>query len=144
MSEAEPSERQRQNLELSAAAFAAFRADSYEDLLAIADPDVEVFASSDLANSGSFSGHEGLVTWISAWLEAWEEFEVEVLRMGPIGERCVLTAIQQSAVGRGSGIPVEMEVTFMVEIGDAGKFTALHLYPSWEDAERVAREREGG
>lgn len=141
MSEATPD--QSRNLALSERAFAAFSADRFDELLAIADPEVEVFASSDLANSGSFSGHEGLMTWMGAWLEAWEDFKIEVRRMEPVGERHVLTTVLQSAQGKGSGIPVEMEVTFLAEV-EAEKFVALYLYTSWEDALRVAQQREEG
>ncbi len=138
---AEPTERQKQNLDVAMRAFAAFNPDELDRVAAFADPDIEVFASPDLANAGSFSGPEGLQTWLQQWLEAWDEYDFEVKAMEPVGDRHVATTIRQFAKGRGSGVPVEMEVTFIADFLE-GRMLALHLYPSRAEAHRVAEERE--
>jgi ketosteroid isomerase-like protein len=137
-----PSERQRRNLELATAGYEAFQRSDLETVLALTDPEVEIYLPPTLPNSGTFRGHEGYVTWIGQWLEAWEDFRIEVLEMEPVGERHVVTTIHQSAMGRGSGIPVEMDVAYMSDIREE-KVVALQMYLSRDEAIRVAREREG-
>jgi ketosteroid isomerase-like protein len=138
---AELTERQRANLDLTQRAFSAFRADAPEDLLQLADPDVEIFSSPDLANPGSYRGHDGLIAWITAWVDAWDDLEIEARSMEPLGERHVVTSAHQTATGKGSGVPVEMDVAFLTEVrGET--YVALHLYPSRDEAVKVAKARE--
>jgi ketosteroid isomerase-like protein len=138
---AEPPERQRRNLDITRRAFAAFSPDAFEGVLELADPDIEIFSSDELANSGSFRGREGFVAWVGPWLEAWEGLQMEVREMEPVGERHVVTSVRQSATGRGSGVPVEMDVGFLTEVrGDS--LVALHLYATRDEAVKVAGERE--
>ena len=137
----ELSERQRKNIETTREAFEAFRAGDMERVLAMADPEVEVYLPPSLPNSGTFRGHEGYLTWLKQWLEAWEDFAIEVTAQEPVGERHVVTSVHQSGVGRGSGIPVEMDVAYVCEIRD-GRFAALQLYMSQEEAREVAEGRE--
>jgi hypothetical protein len=63
--------------------------------------------------------------------------------MEPVGERHVVTTIHQTAVGRGSGIPVEMDIAYMSDIRDE-KVVALQMYQSREEAVSVAKQRETG
>jgi ketosteroid isomerase-like protein len=138
-------EQQAHNLELTRRAFDAFNPDSAEELLALTDPEVEVFSSDELANPGTFHGHEGYLTWLGRWLEAWNDFQIEVLAMEAVGERHVVTTVKQLARGKGSGIPVEMEVAFLTELSeDKERYVALHLYASAARARAVAKRRELG
>jgi hypothetical protein len=56
---------------------AAFNRGDEEAVLAVLDPDVEVFTPPELGNAGTFHGHEGYTAWIESWLEAWDEFRIE-------------------------------------------------------------------
>jgi ketosteroid isomerase-like protein len=137
----QPSERQRHNLELARAGYEAFQRSDLDGVLALTDPEVEIYLPPTLPNSGTFRGHQGYITWIGQWLEAWEDFKIEVLAMEPVGEWHVVTTIHQTAVGRGSGIPVEMDIAYMSDIRDE-KVVALQMYQTKEEAIRIARERE--
>lgn len=137
----EPSERQRANLEVAQAGYDAFQRNDLETVLALTDPEVEIYLPPTLPNSGTFHGHEGYLTWLNQWLEAWDEFEIRALDMEPVGERHVVTTVHQSAKGKGSGIQVEMEIAYMAEIR-GGRVAALQMYMDHEEAIRVAIERE--
>ena len=139
----ELSAEQRSNLELTERAFEAFNAGDTDRVLALLDPDVEIYMPSELPNSGTFWGHEGYLKWTANWLDAWENFTVEIRKMEPVGERHVVSHAHQSATGKGSGIPVEMDIAYMTESLD-GKATALHLYLSPDEARRIAQDRESG
>jgi ketosteroid isomerase-like protein len=136
--------RQARNVERVRTGFDAFNRGDFEAVLAVLDVEVEIVASRELMNSGRFRGHAGYREWLSGWLEAWDRFEPQIERIEPVGERHVVAGVRQSARGRESGIPVEMEVAFMFELGGETA-TALHLYTSWDEAvaEAERREREG-
>jgi ketosteroid isomerase-like protein len=137
----ELSAEQQTNLQLTERAFEAFNAGDTDGILALLDTDVEIYMPTELPNSGTFRGHAGYLKWTDNWLDAWENFNVEIRRMEPVGERHVVSHAHQSATGKGSGIPVEMDMAYVTESRD-GKAIALHLYPSVEEARRTARKRE--
>jgi hypothetical protein len=109
-------------------------------LAALAD-DVEVYASPDLVNAGSYHGHDGFVTWIKAWTDAWEEISVEVTENIVVGERHVVTAVNQEGRGRG-GIEVSMGIAFLFDVNEDGLCTFLAMLPTPEEGRRMAAERE--
>jgi ketosteroid isomerase-like protein len=137
----EPSEPQRSNMELAKAGYEAFQRSDVQTVLDLTDPEVEIYLPPTLPNSGTFHGHDGYMTWLGRWLEAWDDFHIEVRGMEAVGERHVVTAIHQSGIGRGSGIPVEMDVAYMLDIRD-GKVIALQMYLSRDEAISVAEQRE--
>ena len=46
---------------------------TWQRMVAALTEDVEVYASPEMANAGEYSGHDGFVSWITAWTDAWEE-----------------------------------------------------------------------
>jgi ketosteroid isomerase-like protein len=129
----ELSERQRRNVELAQAAFAAYNTGDIDSLLAGFDPELELHAAPGLVNAGTYRGRRGFVDWVTQWNEAWEEFRVEPLRVEPIGERHVLVDLRQTGHGAGSGVVVEMDVFWAFETND-DVTTRAHLYPRREEA----------
>ena len=134
----------RTNVELVRRAVDAFQRGDLEGVLADAREDFEIFLPRSLPNSGRFVGLDGYSTWLGQWLDAWDDFTVEIVEMQPAGERHVVSTMRQSGLGKGSGIPVEMEIAYLWDVRE-GELAALHLYPSSGEAMEVAkrREREG-
>jgi len=96
---------------------------------AIAGDDVEVGAAPELPNSGPFHGHEGFVTWITQWLEAWGEFRIEVVEMVAIDDEHVLVEVAQHGRGQGSGLEVTQRgLTYLATVRD-DMIARLYLYP---------------
>jgi ketosteroid isomerase-like protein len=139
----EQGDSRRTNVELVRAGFEAFERGDGEFVLSQMDPEIEIYSPPELANSGSFRGPEGYTRWVTDWLEAWDDFNVGTLhdQIEAVGDRHVLIPIHQTAVGRGSGVPVELDLCFMAEIAD-GRMTALHLYTDVDEAREVAERRE--
>jgi hypothetical protein len=102
---------------------------------------VEVYASPEMANAGRYTGHEGFLTWVSAWTDAWEEVTAEVRDNSLVGERHVVTSIHQEGRGRG-GIEVSMELAFLFDMNDQGLCSFLAMLPTAEEGVRMAEERE--
>ena len=134
-----------QRVDLARRAFEAFDRGEGEVVLEMMDPEIEVYSPPELANSGTFHGREGYIRWVTDWLEAWDDFNAGTKydEIEAIGERHVLVPVHQTAVGRGSGVPVELDLCFMGEVGSE-RWVALHLYPTAEEAREVAEHRESG
>lgn len=120
----------------------AFNAGDAAGMLAALSKDIEVYASPEMANAGEFRGHDGFISWITAWTDAWEEISAEVTDTIPVGDRHIVTAIHQEGRGR-DGIMLSMELAFLFEMGDDGLCSYLAMVPTPEEAVEIAREREG-
>jgi ketosteroid isomerase-like protein len=121
----------------------AFNDGDMPRMLAALSEDVEVYASPEMANAGQYSGHAGFVSWITTWMDAWDEVTAEVTDNAPVGERHVVTTVHQEGRGRG-GIEVSMELAFLFDVGDEGKCTYLAMLPSPGEAIEMAERREHG
>jgi ketosteroid isomerase-like protein len=98
-------------------------------VFAIAAEDVEVGGASELPNSGTYRGHEGFITWISQWLDAWDEFRIELIDLDPIDDEHVLVEVDQTGRGQGSGLEVTQRgLAYLVTVRD-GVIVRLFLYP---------------
>ena len=119
----------------------AFNAGDMTAMLAALSEDVEVYASPEMVNAGQYSGHDGFVTWITAWTDAWEEIRAQVTDNSPVGERHVVVSAHQEGRGRG-GIEVSMDLAFLFDVNDQGLCSYLAMLPTPEEALRMAEERE--
>jgi ketosteroid isomerase-like protein len=123
------------------AGFAAFSASDPRTILALLSEDVEIFASPELANAGSFHGHDGYLEWVRPWIDVWTDLGLEVNAVVPVGDRHVVADVHQTAHGR-AGIEVSMNVAFLFEIGADELVRFLGLLPDQEQAIALAKERE--
>ena len=134
-----PSTEQRESL--ARAGMEAFNAGDTDRMLAALASDIEVYASPEMANAGTFHGHDGFVAWIAAWTDAWEAISAEVTDTTTVGDRHIVTAIHQEGRGR-AGIELTMELAFLFDVGDDGLCHFLAMLPTPEQAIRMAEDRE--
>ena len=117
------------NVELARTAFEAFDRRDMDAVWAIADDDVEVGGAPELPNSGSYHGREGFDTWINQWLDAWDEFRIELVEVVAIDDEHVLVEVEQHGRGRGSGLEVTQRgLAYLVTVRD-DVIARLFLYP---------------
>jgi len=126
---------------LARAATELFQGGDVEGFLAKMDPEVEIFATPELPNPGSFKGREGWIEWTSHWFDAWEDFQIEVEEWEALGERHALMTATQRAKGAGSGVPVQMRVYYLTEYRD-GLAVRFQLHATREKALEAVRDRE--
>jgi ketosteroid isomerase-like protein len=126
---------------IARAGFEAFGAGDNDAVVELLSEDVEVFASPELANPGTFHGHDGYLDWIAPWIEAWQTIDMEISRLTPVGERHVIAEVHQVGHGRG-GIEVSMDVAFLFEVSEDGLVGYLALIPGREQAQELALDRE--
>ena len=130
-----------QRIALAQGGMDAFNDGDVPRMVAALTENVEVYASPEMANAGEYSGHDGFVSWITAWTDAWHEVTADVTENTPVGERHVVTAVHQQGQGR-AGIEVSMDLAFLFEVNDEGLCTFLAMLPTPEEAIRMAEERE--
>jgi ketosteroid isomerase-like protein len=134
-----PSREER--IALAQAGIDAFNEGDMSRMLAAISDEIEVYASPEMANAGQYTGHDGFVSWITRWMDAWEDVSAEVTANTPVGERHVVTAVHQEGRGRG-GIEVSMELAFVFDVSDRGQCTYLAMLPTAEEAFEMAERRE--
>ncbi len=134
-----PSAGQRESL--ARAGMEAFNAGDVDRMLAALASDVEVYASPELANAGTFHGHDGFVSWITAWTDAWQEISNDVTDTIVVGDRHVVTAVHEEGRGR-DGIELTMKLAFLFDVGDDGLCHFLAMLPTPQEAVEMAKERE--
>ena len=127
-----------QRITLAQGGMDAFNDGDVPRMLAALTQDVEVYASPEMANAGSYTGHDGFVSWITAWTEAWEEITAEVTDNTAVGERHVVTTIHQEGRGR-AGIEVSMELAFLFDVNDEGLCTFLAMLPTPRGGDPIGR-----
>jgi ketosteroid isomerase-like protein len=109
-------------------AFQAYDRGDLQTVLATLDDDVEVYSHPDTGNTGTYHGHKGFLQWVALWLDAWEEFRIEVREVKVLDDVHVLAVMDQFGRGRGSGIPVEQRgVAYLFTVRD-GRTTFMGLY----------------
>ncbi len=138
----EPTERQLENLALARLAYELYNADDLKRQIELSAEEIEVHIPEDGGpTAGTYRGREGYRQWYRDWKDSFDEYHAEPLRMEPVGDRHVVALARQTAKGKGSGVPVEMDSGNLFEFRD-GKMLALHLYGSWEEAMKAAEGRE--
>ena len=119
----------------------AFLSGDMDRALTFYSPDVESSAA-DWMNVGLFKGHDGFIQMNELWNEAWEEWTYDVQSVRAVGERHVVARVRVGGRGRGSGIEVDEEIGYVIEIDDEGLASYLELTKDEERALEVAHERE--
>lgn len=136
-----PTDRQQRNVDLARRGLEVYNRGDIDAVLKLFSPEVRVYSPPEFINSGMFHGHEGWLSWIGQWNEAWEAFDIRVDEVEPIGERFVVVRVRQEGRGRGSGISVEQDVVYLYEIRDE-LCVYLAIYPDRERALADIRQRE--
>ncbi len=105
---------------------------AFEHFVATGEPqwetigtDIEVY-DHDIPDAGTYRGHQGYLSWLADWGEAWSEFNLEPERWIDAGDKVVFI-FQLMAKGRGSGIEVKRRDAMVFAIRD-GKQVRLDYY----------------
>jgi ketosteroid isomerase-like protein len=70
------------------------------------DPAVEVFDHDIPDARNPYQGTDGIARWLADFAESWERYELRVEQILDGGDK-VVSLVRISAVGAGSGVPVE-------------------------------------
>jgi ketosteroid isomerase-like protein len=85
-----------------------------------------------------YSGIEGAREFVRAWLEGWDEWEMDVEAFHDAGDK-VVAIVRQRARSRATGLPVEMTFGMVWTIRDLTQ-TRMQMYADPEQALRAVSE----
>jgi ketosteroid isomerase-like protein len=126
------------NVELVRSGFEAFNRGDVTGVLALLHPDVEVHSVAEVGEEGTYHGHQGFLDWTAIWLDAWDDFKIEVEEIEEVDDENVLIHAHQWGRGKGSGLEVEQRGIYLFTMHE-GLATRLHLYADRESALAAAR-----
>ena len=82
-------------------------------------------------------GREGFVEFLRTWTEQFDDWSIRVERWIDAGEDRVVALTRQTATGKGSGVPVELNLGQVWEF-EAGRVARARLYLDHKDALEAA------
>ena len=121
------------HLDLLSQGIEAFNRGDEATLMEFFDPELECRVGPRLMNTGTWRGHDGYRQMVTNWGDVWDENKTEVVGVTAPDEHHVIAEVHQTAVGSGSGVPVEMTVYYLLEIRDA-RAVRFHIYADHESA----------
>ena len=113
-----------------------------EVFAALFAPDVELRTLASGLGSGvgeEYHGLDGLVAYLSEWMEPFSEYKVQNLDYIDAGD-CVIVPSRQWGIGSGSGARVEIELTTLTVVRD-GQITFVQQFDTLEEAREAAAGR---
>jgi len=105
------------NLAIILAAFAAYERGDEQAMIAAASPEIVVTQFPDQLDVRDFHGRDGLLEMMTGWLGTWEDWTLDVRSVASEGELVFVNAVQRGR-GKGSGVPIESDVTFLFTFRD--------------------------
>ncbi len=130
-----------ENVELTNEATDAFNRRDLDALLALADPDIEVFPLiARLEGGGPYRGHDGVRRWFESWLAVAPDFSTEVEEVRDLGDVTV-ARFRVRGHGIGSGATIEQTVWQLAEWRQKKCVRFLH-FANEADALEAAGLRE--
>jgi ketosteroid isomerase-like protein len=83
-----------------------------------------------------YDGVEGTRAFLDAWLETWEDWELEVESLRDAGHK-VVALVSQRGTSKAAGMPVEMSFAQVWTLRD-GKQTRMEMYSDRDEAMEAA------
>ena len=105
------------NLAIVLSAFAAYERGDEQAMIAAASPEIVVTQFPDQLDVRDFHGRDGLLEMMTGWLGTWEDWTLDVRSVASEGELVFVNAVQRGR-GKGSGVPIESDVTFLFTFRD--------------------------
>jgi hypothetical protein len=114
-------------------AFTDFEERNVEGLIEFLAPEVRSRVHPPLMNVGEWHGFEGFAQMAAGWEEAFGEITYGLGEIELPDERIALVAVHQSATGAGSGVPVELDVYFLIEF-DGERVVRFEIHANRDSA----------
>ena len=93
--------------------------------------------TSDRMGAEVFRGREGFMEFMRRWTEDFEGWGIQLEQVIDAGDDRVVGLLHQSATGKGSGVPVELNLAIVYEL-DAGRVIRMCNYTNQAEALEAA------
>ncbi len=114
----------------------AIRTGDFSSVVELWHPEVVLRPSGLLPEQGERHGHEGIIRFVQAQAEAFEELQVEPEEFIDGGDK-VVVPIRFGGRARHSGLPVEFRVVHVLSISD-GRLARLDMFQTLAEALEAA------
>jgi ketosteroid isomerase-like protein len=136
----------QENVEIMRRVFEEFQAgmergdlgDRFEETVA---DDSEFITAVPLEGRSVWRGREGFAEFMRAWTEDFEDWSIRLERLIDAGEDRVVGLTHQSATGKVSGAPVELNLGTVAELKD-GRVVRMRNYLTYAEALEAAGVEE--
>jgi ketosteroid isomerase-like protein len=108
----------QENVEIVRGGFAAYARGDLPAMLDKFAADVVVTTRPDQPDVRDFHGHDGVIEQMTEWIETWDGFSIEILRVRDV-EDFVIVVAHETGHGTLSGVPMDDEVTYVFNIAAA-------------------------
>jgi ketosteroid isomerase-like protein len=115
-----------ENVGIVRRAYEAFAVGDLAEVLRTFSPDVVSYTAPPLPDAAEYHGHDGVLKWMTNWIEAFDDFVMEAEEYIDLGDR-VVAGVRQSATGAGSGVPVENRFWLLHVLRD-GRVFRIGIY----------------
>ena len=133
----------QENVEIVRRVFEEFRAGlergdpgAASDDTDVLAPDAEWIAARDLG-AEVFRGRDGFIEFMRRWTEDFDDWDIQLERLVDVGEDRVVAVFRQSATGRASGVPVELNVAIVYDL-EGGRGIRMRNYLDLDEALEAA------
>ncbi len=83
-----------------------------------------------------YEGADGVGAFLSEWMEAWEDWELELEALHEAGDK-VVALVHQRGASKAAGMPVEMSFAQVFTVRN-GKQSRMEMYSDRDDALEAA------
>jgi hypothetical protein len=111
----------------------AFNDEDFPRLLEFIHPEVRSSVAEGLGNPGTHEGVEGFAAMMADWSEAWSSNKIKLNETEFVSDKVALVHVSQDLVGAGSGVPVGMENTFLIEF-EGEQAIRFEIHPNRESS----------
>jgi ketosteroid isomerase-like protein len=131
----------RENVEIVMRAFAAFERSDFDAILRMCDEDIVIRQPPELPGAPETQhGHAGVLEAFELWPQQWDDYGIEILDLRDVGDH-VVAHTRQWGTGKGSGIKLELPITFVFTIRN-GKAVEWRLFAREDEALEAVGLRE--
>jgi ketosteroid isomerase-like protein len=128
----------RSNEELLQAGIDAYNRRDFAGMVAFFDPSIELHVSEGQGNPGTWHGIDGFREMVEGWRDAFAQDSSTMVRSWMPNDTHLIAEMRQTAVGSGSGVPVEMTNYYLLEVRD-GRAVRFHIYADRDSAVAAVR-----
>jgi ketosteroid isomerase-like protein len=107
----------QENVEIVRSAFDAFTRGDTEGVLQFCDENIVITQPEEVPGvPPQQRGHSGMLEAFSIWPDQWDDYRIEIQRIVADPGDYVVVATRQRGRGKQSGVPVEVEMTFVFTV----------------------------
>jgi ketosteroid isomerase-like protein len=121
-----------EHVEIVQGGFAAYLRGDLPAMLDRFASDVVVTTRPDQPDVRDFHGHAGVIEQMTEWIETWDGFSIEILRLREV-EDFVIVVARETGHGTLSGVPMDDEVTYVFNI-EAAKIVRWQMFGTEPEA----------